>query len=102
VLARLEHHAAEAVAEGLRLAEPPPDHRVRGRDAVLAGGVDNLAHEVGPAARLADQGRLALLDGGALGPGADQREARRHEKLAGPARGRRYLVDVDLAARVLE
>ena len=77
--ADLEHDAGGRVAERRERREPVAGDADRGADALDAGAVDDLLDEVGPRARLLEEVLLAGLDLGALGAGADQREAVRDE-----------------------
>src|SRR5690606_24965313 len=67
------HHPGARVPERNRLVETT-EHRLDGRtEPVLLHLVDDLAHEVRPLPRLAQQRFAGELDGHALGARADQR-----------------------------
>ncbi len=100
---RLQYDAAQAVAQGIRISEPSPHFRVRGRNALGTSGFDHLAHEVRPGLGLADQRRASDFQGGTLSSGAYERETRGNQERRRSAQRGWDFLDTDLATgHVLE
>ena len=70
----------------------------RGQQALAAGLVDHLAHQVGPGARLAQQRFFGELHQHPLGAGRDQRSRRAHQHLARLRGGDGHFCDDRFAA----